>query len=239
MKKYPTIYGFNGSSEAGQDSFAPAIFLGGCNFRCDYCMNATLVMDYGAIREAISLDCIRDFVKENDCESVNVSGGEVTIHPTDQLINLFEEIRSWGCKVSISTNGFLTSKLMDIIPYVNYVTMDIKTGVDKYNQIVHIKALSAWHDVINSLDLLQIHKSNDFNYEIRTTLYRPLVGESEIREIGSELNKNEEWTLQPFRKAKNMIGEKAYLVDPYSEGEMESLLNIAKEYTDKASLRYV
>ncbi|MFA7220329.1 MAG: hypothetical protein WC119_07525, partial [Synergistaceae bacterium] len=78
MKKIPTIYGFNGSSEAGPDTFAPSIFLGGCNFRCDYCMNATLVLDCVAIKGIINLEHIKNFVKENDCRSVNVSGGEVT-----------------------------------------------------------------------------------------------------------------------------------------------------------------
>ena len=43
MKKLPDIKGFNKCSEAGIDTFAPAIFLEGCNLCCPYCMNVNLV----------------------------------------------------------------------------------------------------------------------------------------------------------------------------------------------------
>ena len=41
----PDIYGFNKSSEAGQNEFAASLFLLGCNLRCPYCMNKKLVSE--------------------------------------------------------------------------------------------------------------------------------------------------------------------------------------------------
>jgi pyruvate formate lyase activating enzyme len=241
---YPTIYGFNRSSEAGPDNFAPSVFLGSCNFRCDYCMNSKLVLERGNLQE-IPIKDVKTFVKENGCDWINVSGGEVTVHPTMMLINMFFEMQSWGCKIAISTNGFCPEKLIKILPYINYVTIDIKTGMDKYSNLVHDplrKGYSALYEIMNSIFLLRMEKNREkgfFDYEMRTTLYRPLVGKKEIEEIGSFLTKNEQWILQPFRQAKCMIGEAAYKIKPYTEEEMEELLKIAKKHSDNVFIQHV
>jgi pyruvate formate lyase activating enzyme len=245
---YPRIHAFNKFSEAGPDDFAPTLFLGRCNMKCDYCMNAKLVLESHTLPE-IPLEEIKSFVVENRCEWINVSGGEITIHPEDKLINLLKEIKSWGCKIGISTNGSLPNRLAHILPYVNYVTMDIKTDAKKYQGLIAIytgSMLSAKDSVLASLFLLRLQKDNsvafgdvDFDYEARTTLYRPLVGESEIKYISGILRRNEKWVLQPFRYAKCMIGKEAYSVKPYTEEEMKQLLLLAKEYNDNVSIRYV
>jgi pyruvate formate lyase activating enzyme len=244
MKMYPKIYGFNKSSEAGPDNFAPSVFLGACNFRCDYCMNSKLVLDFASLNE-VPIEDIETFVKENECEWINVSGGEVTVHPTLSLINMFIEMQSWGCKIAISTNGFLPEKLIEILPHIHYVTMDVKTGIHKYNEVVYAplrEKSSAIFNVMNSLFLLRMTRKRTyepFDYELRTTMYRPLVGKEEIEEIGMLLRKEERWMLQPFRQAKCMIGEDAYKVEPYTEEEMKDLLEFAKQYSDNAFIRYV
>lgn len=243
MPKIPKIYGFNKSSEAGPDEFSPSIFLGACNFRCAYCMNKKAVLDFSELKE-IPISVVQEFIKEAGSEWINISGGEVTLYPADQLRELFLEFKSVGCKIAISTNGFQPSKLLDLISHIHYVTMDIKTDHQKYNELVHNplkKRYSAMYDVMNSLFLLRYKKSKDvtFDYEVRTTMYRPLVGEAEVREIGSLLKTDERWMLQPFRQAKNMIGEEAYSVEPYSKEEMNNLLSVAKEYSSKAFIRYV
>jgi len=241
---YPKIYGWNKSSESGPDNFAPSVFLGACNFRCAYCMNSKLVLNYNELPE-IPIGDIEVFIRDNKCEWINVSGGEVTLHPSDKLIALFEEMKRWGCKIAISTNGFLPHKLVDIFPYLSYVTMDIKTGSDKYYEVVLPsirKGRSAIEEVLGSLDLLREEKTDKqyiFDYEVRTTLYRPLVGEKEIVEIGTTLKAEERWMLQPFRQAKYMIGEEAYFVEPYTDDEMQNLLELAKRYSDNVFIRYV
>ena len=244
---YPKIYGFNKSSEAGPDNFAPSVFLGGCNFRCDYCMNAKLVLEFGSLPE-ISIETVKQFVKENNCEWINISGGEITVHPESELIHMLVEMRKWGCKIAISTNGFMPDSLLRILPLTNYVTMDIKTGQDKYDEIVHAplrKGFSANSNILKSLYLIRMHQlttqliTKDFDYELRTTMYRPMVGESEIEEIGMLLRRDEKWILQPFRQAKCMIGDVAHEVEPYTEEEMGNLLKLARKYSDKAIVRYV
>ena len=101
--------------------------------------------------------------------------------------------------------------------------------------------LDPFIETINSLYAMRLCKDirDDFDYEIRTTLYRDLVTAETIREIGSYLLRQEKWVLQPFRHTKAMIGERAYSVDPYTEKEVDALLEIAKLYSDEVKIRHV
>ena len=240
MQTYPKIYGFNHFSESGPDEFSPSVFLGGCNLRCPYCMNSKLVLDAQSL-PTINIEEIKKFVIENKCEWLNISGGEITIQPTESLIVLLEEIKSWGCRMAISTNGVFTDKIRSIIEYIDYVTVDIKTSEHRYYLVCEYNFdQKCFSYVVNSLNILREQKTKrDFNYEIRTTLYRPLVGIVEINDIGLVINNGEKWVLQPFRKAKNMLSEESDYIIPYTEEEVENLLLIARKYTNNASIRMV
>ncbi len=240
MRTYPQIYGFNHFSEAGPDEFSPSIFLGGCNLRCPYCMNSKLVVDCKSL-SVINIEDIKKFVIENKCEWINISGGEITIQKTENLIGLLKEIQSWGCKISISTNGVLTDKIRAIIEHIDYVTIDIKTSEHRYHLVCQYNFdQKCFSYVVNSLNVLREQKTKrDFNYEIRTTLYRPLVGVVELNDIGSVINDGEKWVLQPFRKTKNMLNEESNYIDTYPEEEIENFLSIARNYTNNVSIRTV
>jgi len=240
MQTYPKIYGFNHFSEAGPDEFSPSIFLGGCNLRCPYCMNSKLVLDCQCL-PTINIEDIKAFVTENKCEWLNISGGEITIQKTESLIELLKEIKSWGCRIAISTNGVFTDKIRSIVEYIDYVTVDIKTSEHRYyllSEDIFDRKLFGY--VVNSLNVLREQKKKrDFDYEIRTTLYRPLVGIVEINDIGLVINNGEKWVLQPFRKAKNMLSEESDYIITYTEEEVENLLLIARKYTNNASIRMI
>jgi pyruvate formate lyase activating enzyme len=159
MQIYPQIYGFNHFSEAGPDEFSPSVFLGGCNLRCPYCMNSKLVLDCQCL-PTINIEQIKAFVTENKCEWMNISGGEITVQPTESLIELLKEIRSWGCKIAISTNGVLTDKIRPIIKYIDYVTMDIKTSEHRYYLVCEYNFdQKCFSYVINTLNILREQKT--------------------------------------------------------------------------------
>jgi pyruvate formate lyase activating enzyme len=240
MQTYPKIYGFNHFSEAGPDEFSPSIFLGGCNLRCPYCMNSKLVLDFQSL-PTINIEDIKKFVIENKCEWLNISGGEITIQKTESLIELLKEIKSWGCRISVSTNGVLTDKIRAIIEYVDYVTMDIKTSEHRYYLVCKYNFdQKCFSYVVNSLNILREQKTKrDFNYEIRTTLYRPLVSTVELNDIGLVIKDGEKWVLQPFRKAKCMLSEESNYVIQYTDEEVDNLLSIARKYSNITLIRMV
>jgi len=230
------ICGFNKSSEAGPDIFAPSIFLGGCNLRCPYCMNSRLIFECDKM-DNIPLSTIEGFVRENNCKWINISGGEPTCSGRGELYCLIAEMKKWGCKVAMSTNGTNPCELEAIFPMLDYVTIDFKTSVNRYIEV----GCSDGNNLLCSLMFLNYKKycNRMFDFEIRTTLYPNLVGKDEINDIGCMIGLAKRWVLQPFRKTKTMLSEEAYTVKPYSIEEMESLVVIARCYCKNVVLSHV
>lgn len=240
MASLPPIGGFNKSSETGPDPFAPSIFISGCQLRCPYCMNSRLVT--GSSTPMISIDEVKKFVKDNGCKWIHISGGEPLFRPMMEILALLNEIKKWGCNISLSTNGLEHGKLKKILPSLGYVTMDIKTDEARYSDLLAMR--NHFPQQIfpyTSLLALRERKAQDstFNYEVRTTLYPPLVNASTIRDIGEQLTKSEKWVFQLFRKTKTMLSSKANNVREYTGLEVERMLNVAKEYSNEVSLREV
>jgi pyruvate formate lyase activating enzyme len=236
----PKIYGFNECSEAGPNIFCPVLFLHGCNMACPYCMNSLLAKENEPENiDLVSIDRIKKHVEENKSEMVMISGGEPTNSGEISLKNLIGEIASWGCKVGLSTNGTRPRILEKILPDLSYVALDFKGCAETYESI--IKYGGKFENVILSKSLLSEYrnKKDDFDYEIRTTLYPPFISDDDLKEIGGIIRKDDTWVLQQFRVTKNMLNPNCDYIDPYDEKEIENLMNIAKEYSDKVLFRYV
>jgi pyruvate formate lyase activating enzyme len=237
----PPVYGFNETSEMGKNLFAPSIFLGGCNMRCPYCMNSESVLR--SVPE-IDLNTVKDHVEEFDCKWIMISGGEPTITKSELLINLFNEVRSWGIeKIGMSTNGTNPDVLKIVLPHINYVAMDLKTASSAtYKQYSTNKKEAENYpvDIVKSCVALKLalQERDDFEFEFRTTLYPDFINKKDIKEIG-ELAKNQTWILQLYRKTKFMLDKEAESVEPYPEEKVQELLELASEYTDKVEIRYV
>ena len=234
----PNIVAFNKCSEAGLDIFAPSIFLQGCNFRCPYCMNSKLAK--GILERHVSFDNIKAYIQEDKSDFIMISGGEPTCANIVQLTNLLKSLKSLGCNIGMSTNGANSEVLKDIIPLINYIALDIKSHKsDVYDKISLTKNSMA--SLFASKALIYENKLNrdDFEYEIRTTLYPEFINEEAIREIGTIMRKDEKWVLQQFRHAKNMLDPQCNKVMPYDKDELDNLVEIAKEFSDHINLRYV
>ena len=238
MSKLPNIYGFNKTSEVGQDIFAPSIFLGGCNLKCPYCMNARLVKKTGL--EIIDIKDIKDYILAEKVNWINISGGEPTLTEIDLLTNLLEEIKSWNCKIGMSSNGSKPYILELIMPYLNYVAMDFKCVRKEDCEEIGGKNIYYLSNILKSQFIITENrlKRNDFNCEFRTTLFPKFVDKAVINDIGSILRKDDNWVLQQFRHNKNMLDNKCQLVAPYNEEEINKLLDTAKKYCN-VTLKYV
>jgi len=247
-KSLPKIYGMSSCSEAADNVFAPSLFLFGCNLRCPYCMNSKLVVSKPDVDDVdeIPFDEVKRRLEEDDSEWVMVSGGEPVMSDTEKLIDLLLEIESLGKKRGISTNGTFPNRLADILPYVNYVTMDLKTCYEEGYKEIHMleDALYVLESIQQSQGELRHDKSfrNDFDYEYRTTLYPGMVTLATLNGIlGTfSIQRDEKWVLQQFRHAQNMLDPKeAKKFSPYKPKEIEVFLDFARKYVDNVSLRYV
>jgi len=195
---------------------ASVIFLGGCNWLCEYCHNWEL---HGL--ERISYDDamlqiapVRDMV-----DHIIISGGEPTLWE-EYLEELITMLRNDGFTVGIHTNGSNPYFIKKILPIVNFVGIDIKGGEEVYSEWIHGAILK---DIESTVRILQL---SDVDYEFRSTMYPPYVTDYYIESFFNLLRK---WyipkiTIQQFLDNKDAniasikYGELKSMIDSHSVG---------------------
>ena len=241
VKNLPVIAGFNKSSEAGPDVFAFSVFLYGCNLRCPYCMNTSLVLPDVSTRHVDITEVIK-YIDTEHVKMVMISGGEPTMTDSNKLVALSELFHAHGCRVGMSTNGTRPSIFKHAIHHLDYVALDIKSSQwSDYEQMGALQDGDAFTNVLNTKSMLVEEKMNrpDFDYEVRTTLYPTYINAQRVRRIGGWMRPDEKWVFQEFRHAKKMLSAYASQVVPYTSSQVEEIMGEARKYTSKVSLRYV
>ena len=171
---------------------ACSVFTGGCNFRCGYCYNDTLVFKG---EKRLSEEEVLTFLKKRKgvLDGVCICGGEPTLQ--EDLPEFIYKISDMGFKVKLDTNGTNPEMLVELYKngLLDYVAMDIKTVSARYK------------DVVNAdVDIEKIHLSietiikSGVPYEFRTTLVEEYHDENVIREMASELAGAKQMFLQKF-----------------------------------------
>ena len=217
---------------------ACTVFLGGCNFRCPYCHNGSLVR-----RDADELMTVNELLgfldsRRGRLQGVCISGGEPTLYP--ELPSLISEIRSRGFEVKLDTNGTNPEMLSALIAdgLVDYVAMDIKNSPERYLLTVGLNAECRMQNaelliekVKNSAELLM---QGRVDFEFRTTLMKELHGEGDIESIGRWLSGEEKFFLQTYRDEGDLL---VGGFTPFDSAETKELLAILQRYIPNAEIR--
>ena len=209
---------------------ACTVFTAGCNFRCPFCHNASLVISPNT-SEVLSEEEIFAFLKKRRgiLDGVCITGGEPLLQRDIEVF--IQKIRDLGLAVKLDTNGAYPERLKSIIDraLVDYVAMDIKNSKEKY-------ALTAGADVdIEKIsESVEILMSSDVDYEFRTTVVRELHSPEDINAIGKWIRGAKKYFLQSFTDSGELIGD-GY--SAHSPQDMGALLDIAKQYVPSAALR--
>ncbi|MCL2293581.1 MAG: anaerobic ribonucleoside-triphosphate reductase activating protein [Spirochaetes bacterium] len=216
------------------EKLACTIFLPGCNLRCPFCHNKSLVL--GEEENLFPIEEIIQYIhkRKNILQGVCISGGEPLIY--DNLPDLAREIRSAGVKsIKIDTNGILTEKLFDANP--DYIAMDIKTVPEKYSKLLG--------DAPNNPDIAaritsSIEKimTSSITYEFRTTLVPGIIEHKDMEKIAYLIKGCAKYTLNKF-SANNTLDKNYSKITPYSEEEYETFLEILRQFKIPAFFRGV
>ena len=210
---------------------AATLFTGGCNFRCPFCHNASLVMPE-QYDSQITEEEFFDFLKKRQgiLEGVCITGGEPTLQK--DLTEFIAKIKDMGYLVKLDTNGYLPSKLKALVneKLIDYVAMDIKNCPEKYGETVGIENFNV-KPILESVEFL---KSADIAYEFRTTLVKNYHTEQDIIKIGQWLTNVPNMFLQSFKDSGDLI--LSNLVG-FDENEMKSLLKVLKPLVPSAQIR--
>jgi len=127
-------------------------------------------------------------------DAIVVSGGEPTLQPG--LAAFMAEVRTLGYLVKLDTNGTRPDVLASVIntEVVDYVAMDIKAPVKKYDAICGVSVDQGAID--ESIALLM---DGRVNYEFRTTIIPQLTREDTLA-IGNRIRGASSYILQRYRE---------------------------------------
>ena len=176
------------------------IFTQGCNIKCPFCQNSTLIpLDSGnLIDEKEVLDYLS--LRKNLLNGVTISGGEPTLQK--DLKEFITKIKEIGLEVKLDTNGINYNLLKELIEEkkIDYVAMDIKNSFSKYSKTCGIAKMNM-DNILNSIELL---KQKKVDYEFRTTVVNELHTLQDILEIIKMIG-DSKYYLQNFRSSEFVL----------------------------------
>ena len=176
------------------------IFTQGCNLKCPFCQNSTLIPSdsENLTDEQKILDYIN--LRKKVLDGVTISGGEPTLQK--DLEEFIRKIKEFGLDVKLDTNGTNYSLLKKLIEekLVDYVAMDIKNTFSKYNKTSGIDNLNN-DNIIRSINLL---KQNKVDYEFRTTVIDEYHTIQDIFEIIDYIG-DSKYYLQNFKNSECVL----------------------------------
>ncbi len=213
---------------------ACTVFTGGCNFRCPFCHNASLVTRPQDVEE-ISVDSFFSYISKRRglLDGVCITGGEPLLNK--DIEDFIKRIRELDLLIKLDTNGAFPQSLESLLDkgLVDYVAMDIKNSPEKYAMTAGVGEDFDISLLQKSIDLI-IQKAPD--YEFRTTVVRELHDENDIRSITNWLKDTRRYFLQKYVDSGDILS-KGY--SAYDDTEMIRLHTIACEALPCTVLRGV
>lgn len=213
---------------------AATIFLSGCNMRCPFCHNMNLVTYDGSSTEIYeySISEVMEFLKKRRgvLDGVCITGGEPTINP--DLDDLIREIKSFGYKVKLDTNGTNPQMLLSLIDrkLIDYVAMDVKASLDKYSLVSGVTDI----DIKNITKSIDILINSNIESEFRTTLISDFHTKEDIISIGKLIKGAKRYYLQSFKDAEYVPNHELREVD---DSDIIEFKEILEEYVNIVEIR--
>jgi len=218
------------------DKTACVVFTPGCNFRCGYCHNSEFVLPeliekikHNFIPEEVFFNFLRQRVGKLD--GVVISGGEPTLMA--DLPAFIQKVKNFGFAVKLDTNGNNPEMLEKITSrsLVDYIAMDVKTCLDKYQELAG--ELASIRNIKKSIELIQ---KSGIPYEFRSTLVKEIHPPAVLERMARLLNGSNVIYLQQFRPLHTLDPEFENY-HAFSKEEMEGIADMFKKYAGEAEIR--
>jgi len=173
---------------------AAVVFCQGCPWRCGYCHNTEL-LDAGAPTAHTWAEVDRLLhARRGLLDGVVFSGGEPTLQAA--LPDALARVRALGFATGLHTAGMYPERLAALLPRLDWVGLDIKAPLHRYDAITHTPGSGArvWESLRHVL-------ASGVAYECRTTWHAGLFGEDELQALAGALAAEgvRHWALQECR----------------------------------------
>lgn len=210
---------------------ACTVFLPGCNLRCPFCHNPSLVLPHRFEDPLTDEDGLLEFLRsrQGKLDGVCVTGGEPTLHP--ELAQLLRRIKALGFLVKLDTNGTQPGVLRSLLQdgLVDYIAMDVK------NSPAHYWETCGETDVLPAVaQSVALLLEGHVDYEFRTTVVHPLHTLDDFDAIGRWLAGAKRYYLQQFVDSGDLIGTN---LSPMDSPQMEAFRQCLLPYIPNTQLR--
>lgn len=213
---------------------ACTLFTKGCNFRCPFCHNASLVVRTEEQRMYDNAEILA-FLKKRVgiLDGVAITGGEPTL--MSGLYDFIKSVKEMGYAVKLDTNGTRPEVLKKLVldGLVDYVAMDIKNSPEKY---AYTCGLPSNYDLSKIEESIRFLMDGHVDFEFRTTVAKPFHTEEDFVKIGEWIKGSEKYFLQQFKDSGDIIGKE---ISSFNENEMGKFLNILLPFVPNTQLRGV
>ena len=158
------------------DHLAAVLFCRGCPWRCGYCHNRSLLGEDGA--GDLCWDKVLGFLESRRglLDAVVFSGGEPTLQP--DLKQAVQSVREKGFLVGLHTAGAFPERLKELLPFLDWVGMDLKAPFHEYERITGV---SGSGDAARQSAMLI--RESGVAHHFRTTLAPLLLTEGRIESM--------------------------------------------------------
>lgn len=205
------------------------LFTGGCNFRCPFCHNSSLI---SPDERPIERDEVFNFLKKRAglLDAVCISGGEPLMHA--DIGNFIRQVKELGYLVKIDTNGSFPKELGRLVSdkLVDYVAMDIKNSPRRYAETVGLPH----YDLSPVRESVCLLLGGEVPYEFRTTVVKEYHGPEDFISIGRWLKGAERYFLQAFENSGDV---RVSGLNACSASEMLKFRELLLPYIPGASVR--
>jgi len=215
------------------EKIAATVFTGGCNFRCPFCHNASLVL-YTDKAQNISEEEFFNFLAKRKglLDGVCISGGEPLLQ--NEIGGFISKIKSFGFLVKLDTNGSYSSKLKELVGngLIDYVAMDIKNSPDGY-----AKTIGTAEEVLTQInESVAFLLADNVEYEFRTTVVKDFHSKEDFVAIGKWIQGARRYFLQNFVDSGDLIQPGLRGVET---AELAAFADNVREYVPSVQIRGV
>lgn len=215
------------------EKIAATVFTGGCNFRCPFCHNASLVLNAGNAKNISEEEFFNFLAKRKGLlDGVCVSGGEPLLQI--EISRFIAKIKSLGFLVKLDTNGSFSSKLKELVGngLIDYVAMDIKNSPTGY-----AKTIGTAEEVLSQInESVAFLLADNVEYEFRTTVVKDFHSKEDFVAIGKWIQGARRYFLQNFVDSGDLIQPGLRGVE---KTELAAFADIVCEYVPSVQIRGV
>ena len=215
------------------EKIAATVFTGGCNFRCPFCHNASLVLNAGNAKNISEEEFFNFLAKRKGLlDGVCVSGGEPLLQI--EISRFIAKIKSLGFLVKLDTNGSFSSKLKELVGngLIDYVAMDIKNSPAGY-----AKTIGTAEEVLSQInESVAFLLADNVEYEFRTTVVKDFHSKEDFVAIGKWIQGARRYFLQNFVDSGDLIQPGLRGIE---KTELAAFADIVREYVPSVQIRGV